>query len=380
MTRREKLEEQYEDAYFALLMDAVAEKEGARLEELNDQLNRDPTAAVPEEIDRRCRKVINRHFAEQRRSGYWRTTKRVLNRAAIVAAVMMLLFTSAFALSEDFRISALNLLITVEEQYTQLEMKSDDPGEDLKSLPTTLEGLATSEYFENLEIGWIPEGFSCVDSTFDHYAGFQNNAGLYFSIILSDENSVVQIDTENAESIEHLSINGVDTMRVFKDGDINCVMMDTDNGIFIRVWTSPGISVETNEKIAQNIKLILCASASAAAPQEALDIPEISPRYAYIRDTEADLEITGGLANCSASVSAPTSSYDVELTVELQQNRSGWDTIKTWTDAGTRYASAGGNWYVASGYDYRVKATATVYNSSGREIESATFYSYTESY
>ena len=42
MTRREKLEEQYEDAYFALLMDAVAEKEGARLEELNDQLNRDP--------------------------------------------------------------------------------------------------------------------------------------------------------------------------------------------------------------------------------------------------------------------------------------------------------------------------------------------------
>jgi len=216
MTRREKLEEQYEDAYFALLMDAV--------EELNDQLNRDPTAAVPEEIDRRCRKVINRHFAEQRRSGYWRTTKRVLNRAAIVAAVMMLLFTSAFALSEDFRISALNLLITVEEQYTQLEMKSDDPGEDLKSLPTTSEGLATSEYFENLEIGWIPEGFSCVDSTFDHYAGFQNNAGLYFSII--------------------------------KDGDINCVMMDTDNGIFIRVWTSPGISVETNEKIAQNIKFL----------------------------------------------------------------------------------------------------------------------------
>ena len=117
--------------------------------------------------------------------------------------------------------------------------------------------------------------------------------------------------------------------------------------------------------------LILCASASAAAPQEALDIPEISPRYAYIRDTEADLEITGGLANCSASVSAPTSSYDVELTVELQQNRSGWDTIKTWTDSGTRYVSA---------YDYRVKATATVYNSSGREIESATFYSYTESY
>ena len=51
MTRREKLEEQYEDAYFALLMDAVAEKEGARLEELNDQLNRDLSAVTASAAD-----------------------------------------------------------------------------------------------------------------------------------------------------------------------------------------------------------------------------------------------------------------------------------------------------------------------------------------
>ena len=144
MTRREKLEEQYEDAYFALLMDAVAEKEGVRLEELNDHLNQDPSAAVPEEPDRRCRKVIDQHFAAQRRSGYWRTTKRVLNRVAIVAAVMMLLFTTAFALSEDFRVSTLNLLITVEERYTRLEMKNDNSGEDLNSYSTSSEGLSTS--------------------------------------------------------------------------------------------------------------------------------------------------------------------------------------------------------------------------------------------
>ena len=256
MTRREKLEEQYEDAYFALLMDAVAEKEGARLEELNDQLNRDPNAAIPEEVDRRCRKVINQHFAKQRRSGYWRTTKRVLNRVAIVAAVMMLLFTTAFALSEDFRASTLNLLITVEEQYTRLEMENGSASESSDPQPVPSVETTASEYFENLEIGWIPEGFSCVDNTFNYYAGFQNDAGLYFSVTLSGENSAIQIDTENADSIEYLSINGVDTMRVFKDGDINCAMMDTANGVFITVWTSPGISIETNEKIAQNIKFL----------------------------------------------------------------------------------------------------------------------------
>lgn len=256
MTRREKLEEQYEDAYFALLMDAVAEKEGVRLEELNDHLNQDPSAAVPEEPDRRCRKVIDQHFAAQRRSGYWRTTKRVLNRVAIVAAVMMLLFTTAFALSEDFRVSTLNLLITVEERYTRLEMKNDNSGEDLNSYSTSSEGLSTSEYFENMEINWIPEGFSCTNIIFDRFVGFENDSGLSFSISLSEEYSAIQIDTEDADSIEYLSINGIDSMRITEGGDINCVMMDRYKGVFISVWTSPGISAEMNEKIAENIKYL----------------------------------------------------------------------------------------------------------------------------
>lgn len=256
MTRREKLEEQYEDAYFALLMDAVAEKEGVRLEELNDQLNRDPSAAVPEEADRRYRKVIDQHFAAQRRSGYWRTTKRVLNRVAIVAAVMMLLFTTAFALSEDFRISTLNLLITVEEQYTRLEMNTDSTSESPDSQSVPSEVSTSSEYFENLELGWIPEGFSCVDSSFDRFAGFQNDSGLSFTISLSSKDSIHQVDTENADNIEYVSINGVETMRISKNGYINSVMMDVDRGVFIRVWTSAGISVDTNQKIAENIKYL----------------------------------------------------------------------------------------------------------------------------
>lgn len=254
MTRREKLEEQYEDAYFALLMDAVAEREGARLEELNDQLNQDPNAAVPEEVDRRCRRTIDQYFAAQRRSGYWRKTKQVLNRVAIVAAVMLLLFTTAFALSDDFRISTMNLLITIEEQYTRLEMHNSSRGEESDAQPSTSSGSPASEYFENLEIGWIPEGFSCVDSTFDRFAGFENEAGLSFTISLSSKDSVLQVDTEDAESIEYLTINGIETMRVSKNGYINSVMMDTDRGVFIRVWTSAGISADTNEKIAQNIK------------------------------------------------------------------------------------------------------------------------------
>lgn len=126
--------------------------------------------------------------------------------------------------------------------------------------------------------------------------------------------------------------------------------------------------------------LTLCVSTSAVSPQEAVDLSEITPRYAYIRNANASLTITSGLADGSATVSASSSSYDVELTVELQQNRSGWDTIKTWSDSGARYASTGGSWYVTSGYDYRVKASVSIKDSSGSIIEDTTFYSRTVSY
>ena len=59
MTRHERLLENYEDAYFALLMEDVAQMEGARLDQLNMELQNDPHAAVPEGLTKRCLKTIN---------------------------------------------------------------------------------------------------------------------------------------------------------------------------------------------------------------------------------------------------------------------------------------------------------------------------------
>ena len=55
MRRYEQLLEDYEDAYFALLMDKVAKQEGERLEHLNQELIEDPNFEVPETTDQKCR-------------------------------------------------------------------------------------------------------------------------------------------------------------------------------------------------------------------------------------------------------------------------------------------------------------------------------------
>lgn len=255
MTRLDYLQDQYEDAYFALLMHEVAEQEGVRLEKLNEELQNDPAAAVPEEIDRKCLKTIDRYFAQKRHAGYWRTSQKILGRVGIVAAIIMLLFTTAFALSEEFRSTALNLLITIEEKYTDLHMQEEeDP--PTGSASVTVDTSTGSDYFDDLEIGWIPDGYTCVMNYPNEMYGFENEFGDTFVIDRTNGTTNMSIDTEDAESVESIVINGLETLRVTKQGCINTVMMDTEHGIFIRVWTSAGISQETNLKVAENIKYI----------------------------------------------------------------------------------------------------------------------------
>ena len=51
MTEHERLLEEFDDAYFALLMEGVARKEGEQLEALNEMLQDNPEAAVPERLN-----------------------------------------------------------------------------------------------------------------------------------------------------------------------------------------------------------------------------------------------------------------------------------------------------------------------------------------
>ena len=92
MTRHERLLENYEDAYFALLMEDVAQMENARLDRFNTELQNDPHAAVPEELTKRCLKTINAHFSNMRRSSSLRIVKKAINLAAILIAISALVY------------------------------------------------------------------------------------------------------------------------------------------------------------------------------------------------------------------------------------------------------------------------------------------------
>lgn len=103
----------------------------------------------------------------------------------------------------------------------------------------------------------------------------------------------------------------------------------------------------------------------------------VSPRYATIRSLSADLAISSaGRASCQVEVSL-YGSYKREITMYLQNQNSGWQTVEFWSGAGN---VCDGSYYVLKGDSYRVKGDLRVYDSSGKLVESATVYSDTISY
>lgn len=157
MANHEQLREQYEDALFALLMEGVAESEGEEALRLNEELKQDPNAEVPEAVRKRCEKTIRAAFAQRQLRAAGRTAARWLTKAAVVAALGGLMFTAAFALSEDVRVATLNALIQVMDDRTQITFEGEPAGENPADVAPKAGNDINAQY--NIAIDWLPSGY-----------------------------------------------------------------------------------------------------------------------------------------------------------------------------------------------------------------------------
>lgn len=98
-------------------------------------------------------------------------------------------------------------------------------------------------------------------------------------------------------------------------------------------------------------------------------------RWAAISGVTMDLDFKiGGKAAFATTVTTKSASYSLKIVTKLQSYRSGaWKTLYTKTKtSGYPSAMNSGSYYVTKGYKYRTRNTITVYNSSGKVIETDT--------
>lgn len=239
MRRREELQERYEDALFALLMDEIAEKEGALAQEENERLKHDPSAAVPEDVDRRCLQTIRRHFIKQNARTAGRYTFKAVKYALLAAGLVALLFTAAFAASETVRVNTMNLIIKVFDENTVFEFGQEP----------------TENPAPQLSIGWMPEGYELTDQYIDNFVTwfyYQNsdNNSIWINYSLGEGTSI-SVDTENAET-EYIVIRGTEALLISKDGSLQLIWSIEDPAAFIQVY-GEGVSREDVLHVAEQL-------------------------------------------------------------------------------------------------------------------------------
>lgn len=240
MNRREKLQDAYEDALFALLMEDVIEEEGERLSLENERLKNDPSAAVPEELHERCRRTIYRAFGQRRRKETGRKTGRIIYRAfskaAAVAVICMMLFGVAYAVSPTLRVKTLNLLIEISDVKTILSVESEDKPQG--SYDTSEAAQAVYEQY-GYRIPEMPEGFELIEeiaanitATLKYENADKASVVFKFTKTIGGE---YRVDTESAQRVEDITVGGFDGLLVVKDSRIQIAWGNANQNVFVSV-------------------------------------------------------------------------------------------------------------------------------------------------
>lgn len=257
MNRREQLRENYEDALFALLMEDMLEEEGEQLREENERLKRDPGAAIPDDVDRRCRKTIQHAYSKGRRRIVGRTVYRGFKNAAMAAVICAMLFAVAYAAIPELRVNTLNLLIEVSDAFTKLTLTGDgDP---------VIEGSAVVEGDGPLLLGYripaVPEGFVWEKELSRRTRKFAcayyvNDDGAFINFYVEKtEGGPFHVDTEDAENVETVSLHGHEGLLIEKRESIHIVWGDTDRNTFCGVFCV-GVDKETALELAGGIAFV----------------------------------------------------------------------------------------------------------------------------
>ena len=238
MNERERLLEEYEDAYFAILIHDLAEYEGRQFVEENKKLRDDPDFEVPENVHRASLNKIRRAFRKGKIASGFAFSKRVIYKAAVVFLIVSVLFTSAYAAVPELRARTLNLLIEISDVSASLTMKPHDneAGEKIVAFDekTTLLGYSLPYIPSDYELYYVENDNNYSSS---HY--YVDSVGNYILFSVTDGNYAKHhIDTENAGRIEWLSIGEYAAMLVEKNGEWSATLADTEKAYFISICAS----------------------------------------------------------------------------------------------------------------------------------------------
>lgn len=247
MTRREQLQEQFEDALFALLIEDAKRAHNEQAAALHEQLKQSNKIQISPEFNERMRAFIRQNCPRKRRPIRVNFPKLV-SRVAVAACFTILITSTAFATFPDLKTNLMNVWLEITEESIDFHFADSDQY-DINST-------------DSLSIGWIPDGFFLesteeMNDILSYKYTHENDDSKYIEIIkYTNTSTTLTVDTENATQ-EKFQINGEHSLLVQKTVDeidyLTLIIENQTNHFLIEIIANE-ISKDEIIKLAENIQ------------------------------------------------------------------------------------------------------------------------------
>lgn len=236
--QKEEPNEQYEEIMLALLLNEHAEQQGEELlREFEEACAGGEIPEVPFELDQKCRKLIEQKKKEIIRRELFIRSFQTIGRVAAMLLIVLGVCTTLVLSVEAIRTPIVNLLLEQHEEFSTIGGIKDQTGLETDST-NPINGIFGSGFADLSIDNIVPEGYACVvryeKSKGGFYIAYMNSTGSLIVLESFCGDSIVNADTENAES-QPVSIGDYDGLYIIKGERRTVVWYMPENEQFYRL-------------------------------------------------------------------------------------------------------------------------------------------------
>jgi len=256
-TDENTLREEYEEALIKLAMSSFAEREGQRLAQENEALKNDPFYQPSAEAERKFARSMNRRYYKQKAKNFLETSYQHFHKVAVVCFITIILLATSTLAVEAVRIKVLNFFVNVQQQYTEIRIKEKSGEPSLEEKDIVSKNVPSNWKNDYAPLN-IPAGYFINNSVNGdnfktiEYANGRNEIIIYQQF---DEQVISNIDTENADSINEITVQGHKGLLINKDGE-RTITWSNDVKVFLIMAENGNLQEEDMIRMAESVTLI----------------------------------------------------------------------------------------------------------------------------
>ena len=250
-SRHDELQERYQDALFALLMNEYVQKQGQKALEENERLKKSYEIELSQTFDKKIRRQIRHYWGVYKHKSGRKSLKKIVKHVGIVLCAAVMLTVTVFAAFPELKIKVMNLWLDITDKTAEFRFFDNSD---------STEAIVPQDDFV---VTWLPDGFYENEKTYmeDFIIEYkylsdslpEEEACITVTKILGD-GTVTSIDTEDSE-VRNVMVGNTNAIFTRKNGfnDISLTWRVEGENALMRI-VALGISEEDLMKIAENIQ------------------------------------------------------------------------------------------------------------------------------